>query len=114
MTAAQTIAALAPAAPPPLPVATPAQLAKIQGTARSFEGQLISMMLQPMFEGLSTSGPFSGGSAEGTYRSFMVDAIGKQMAKGSGIGVAAPVMREMLKMQGLQEAPAQPAAKAPS
>ena len=112
MTVAQTMAAATPAAPPPLPAATPAQLAKIQGTAKAFEGQLISMMLQPMFEGLSTSGPFSGGSAEATYRSFMVDAIGKQMAKGGGIGVAAPVMREMLKMQGLQEAPA--AGKAPA
>jgi flagellar protein FlgJ len=59
------------------------------------------MMLQPMFEGLSTEGPFSGGEAEGTYRSFMAEAIGKQVAKAGGIGVAAPVAREMLRMQGL-------------
>jgi Rod binding domain-containing protein len=85
----------------PLPPATPQQRARIEHTAKQFEGQLISMMLQPMFEGLSSSGPFGGGQAESTYRSFMVDAFGQQMAKAGGIGVAAPVMREMLKMQGL-------------
>ena len=85
----------------PLQPATPQQRARIEHTAKDFEGQLISMMLQPMFEGLSTSGPFGGGEAESTYRSFMVDAFGKQMAKAGGIGIAAPVVREMLKMQGL-------------
>jgi Rod binding domain-containing protein len=88
-------------APLPLPQATPQQRAKIEGAAKDFEAQLIGMMLQPMFEGLSTSGPFSGGMAEGTYRSFMLDAFGKQMAKAGGIGVAGPVMHEMLRMQGL-------------
>ncbi len=91
-----------PPAPSALPLATPAQRARIGETAKAFEAQLVSMMLQPMFEGISTSGPFGGGEAESTYRSFMLDAFGKQMAKGGGIGVAAPVMREMLKLQGLR------------
>jgi len=88
--------------PAPLPQATPQQRTKIKGTAEAFEGQLIALMLQPMFAGISTGGPFGGGQAEGTYRSFMLDAFGKQMAKSGGIGLAGPVMREMLKMQGLQ------------
>ncbi len=58
--------------------------------------------MQPMFEGLSSDGPFGGGQAESTYRSFMLDAVAKQTAKAGGIGVAAPVMREMLRLQGLQ------------
>jgi|WetSurMetagenome_2_1015567.scaffolds.fasta_scaffold201377_2 peptidoglycan hydrolase FlgJ len=87
--------------PAPLPAATSEQRAKIDGAAHDFEAQLIGLMLQPMFDGLSTEGPFSGGSAEGTYRSFMADAIGKQVAKAGGIGVAGPVAREMLRMQGL-------------
>ncbi len=88
-------------APPTLPAATPAQRAKIDVSAKAFESQLIGLMLQPMFEGLKTDGPFGGGQAEGTYRSFMLDAIGKQMEKTGGIGIAAPVAREMLKLQGL-------------
>jgi Rod binding domain-containing protein len=94
-------AAAQTAASSPLTPATPEQRARIERTAKEFEGQLISMMLQPMFNGLSSSGPFGGGEAETTYRSFMLDAFGKQMAKAGGIGVAGPVMREMLRMQGL-------------
>lgn len=85
-----------------LPLATPDQRSRIKATAEAFEGQLVAIMLQPMFEGLGNGGPFGGGSAEGTWRSFMLDAMGKQVAKGGGIGLAAPVMAEMLKMQGLQ------------
>ena len=96
-----TLAAAASAPPAPLPAATPEQRAKIDTTAHAFEAQLIGQMLQPMFEGLSSEGPFSGGESEGTFRSFMVDAIGKQVAKAGGIGIAAPVAREMLRMQGL-------------
>jgi Rod binding domain-containing protein len=95
-------AATPSATPSPAPLATPEQRARIAQTAKAFEAQLVSLMLQPMFEGVSTSGPFGGGEAESTYRSFMLDAFGKQMAKAGGIGVAGPVMREMLKMQGLR------------
>lgn len=94
-------AAASAQAPAPLPQATPEQRAKIEGTAKQFEAQLIGLLLQPMFEGLSTDGPFGGGEAEGTYRSFMVDAIGKQVAKVGGLGISGPVAREMLRMQGL-------------
>jgi Rod binding domain-containing protein len=92
----------APQGPPPAPIATPEQRAKIAASAKAFEAQLVSLMLQPMFEGISTDGPFGGGQAEGTYRSFMLDAFGKQVSKAGGIGIAAPVMREMLRMQGLR------------
>jgi len=90
-----------------LPVATPEQMAKIRQTAKSFEAELITQMLGPMFEGVKTDGPFGGGSAEGTYRTFMMDAFGKQMSKAGGIGVASSVEREMLKLQGLSEGPTQ-------
>ena len=89
------------AAPKLLPQATAEQRSRIDATAKKFEAQMISSMLQPMFEGLKTDGPFGGGEGEQTYRSFMVDAIGQQIAKSGGIGIAAPIAREMLKMQGL-------------
>ena len=68
-------------------------------TADDFEASFLSQMLKPMFEGLSTDGPFGGGEAEGTWRSFMIDAIAKTTAKAGGIGLADTVMSEMLKMQ---------------
>jgi Rod binding domain-containing protein len=103
MTIAPTAAAVAPAKA--LPVATPAQMAKIHDTAKSFEAELITQMLQPMFNGLSTDGPFGGGPSESTYRTFMMDAFGKQMSRAGGIGVSSSIEREMLKMQGLSEGP---------
>jgi peptidoglycan hydrolase FlgJ len=70
-------------------------------TAEKFEGQFLSFMLQQMFEGVKTDGPFGGGHGEEMFRSLMTDAMGKQMAKQGGIGLADTVQREMLKMQGL-------------
>ena len=97
--AAQAGASAKPAGPP---LATPAQRAKVQASAQAFEAQLLSLMMKPMFEGLNTSGPFGGGMGEETFRGFLLDAIGKQVAKAGGVGLAAPVAREMLRMQGLQ------------
>jgi len=73
----------------------------IAQSAKDFEGSFLSMMLKPMFEGLSTEAPFGGGDAEGMWRSFLTDAIAKQTVKAGGIGLADTVQREMLKMQGL-------------
>jgi Rod binding domain-containing protein len=90
------------AATPEPPLATPQQRTRISATAETFEAQMISLMLKPMFDTVSTDGPFGGGQAEGTYRSFLVDAVGKQIARAGGIGLAQPVMREMLRLQGLR------------
>jgi flagellar protein FlgJ len=87
---------------PQLPTATPEQRRKINEAAQAFEGQLVSQMMQPMFEGLSSTPPFGGGAGESTFRSFLVEAIGKQTAKAGGIGLSKTVAAEMLKMQGLQ------------
>ncbi len=85
-----------------LPVATPAQRRKISDAAQAFEAQMLSSLIQPMFKGTVASAPFGGGDAEEAYSSFMTDAIAKQTVKAGGIGLAPVVMREMLKMQGLQ------------
>jgi flagellar protein FlgJ len=78
---------------------TPAQTARIRKTAEDFEASFLSQMLKPMFEGLSTDGEFNGGEAEGTWRSFMIDAMAKQAVKAGGIGLADTVMAQMIKMQ---------------
>lgn len=77
---------------------TPAAIRKV---AEDFEASFLQAMLQPMFNALSTDGPTGGGQGEAAYKSFMVDAMTKQMAKSGGIGLADAVMRQMLQMQGL-------------
>jgi|SRR5579875_901909 len=87
--------------PHALPAATPAQRARIEKTAQSFEASFISSMLAPMFDGTEPDAPFAGGAGEGAFRSFMVDAMAKSIARRGGVGLARPVAQEMLKLQGL-------------
>ena len=75
--------------------------ARAKDTAEKFEGQFLSFMFQQMFEGVKTDGPFGGGHGEEMFRSLMTEAMGKQMAKKGGVGLADTIQREMLKMQGL-------------
>ncbi|WP_174299971.1 rod-binding protein [Caulobacter sp. S45] len=81
--------------------ATPAQRARVEKTAQSFEASFLSSMFGQMFEGTDVSEPFGGGAGESAFRSFMTDAMGKSMASHGGIGLAKSVTAEMLKMQGL-------------
>ena len=85
------------------PRATTADLARnrAKDAAQKFEAQVLSVMLQQMFAGLSTDGPFGGGEGEQMFRSVMTEAMGKEMAKTGGIGIADTVQREILKLQGL-------------
>lgn len=81
-----------------------AELAKrgqIKATAEKFEQSFLSVMLQQMFDGVETSAPFGGGQGEAMFKSFMTDAMAKEITKHGGIGVADVVSREMLKLQGL-------------
>ena len=78
-----------------------AKRAQIRDTAERFEATFLSSMLQQMFDGVEPAAPFGGGPGEAMFKSFLTDAMAKQMAKGGGIGIAAQVQREMLKMQGL-------------
>ncbi|QUD89140.1 rod-binding protein [Phenylobacterium montanum] len=80
-----------------------ARRAAIKKTATDFEASFLSTMMSQMFDGVQTSAPFGGGEGEQAYKSFMVEAYAKQMAARGGVGVAAAVQREMLKMQGLSQ-----------
>jgi Rod binding domain-containing protein len=86
-------------------VISAAELAKrgqIKQTSEKFEASFLSIMLQQMFEGTETSTPFGGGQGEQMFKSFMTEAIANKMVKSGGVGIAATVQREMLRMQGLQ------------
>jgi flagellar protein FlgJ len=81
-----------------------AELAKrgqIKQTAQKFEASFLSVMLQQMFEGTETAAPFGGGPGEAMFKSFLSEAMANKIAARGGVGLAASVQREMLKMQGL-------------
>ena len=91
-------------AAPSLAASGAGELAKrgqIAETARKFEASFLSIMLQQMFEGVDTAAPFGGGPGEAMFKSFMSEAMAGKMTKAGGVGIAASVQREMLKMQGL-------------
>jgi hypothetical protein len=80
---------------------TPAQQAtaraKISETSKKFEASFLSSMLQSVFKDVDMGGG-EGGEA---FKSIMMDAVGKQIAEGHGVGLAKSVQAEMLKLQGL-------------
>ena len=86
------------------PQASTASLAhsKAKDAGQKFEAQFLSTMFQHMFQGLDANGPFGGGAGEEMFRSVMTEALGKQVVKAGGIGLADTVQREILKLQGLQ------------
>jgi peptidoglycan hydrolase FlgJ len=75
---------------------------KARDAADKFEGQFLSLMMQQMFQGVSTDGPFGGGFGEEMFRSLMTDAMAKNMTRAGGIGLSDTIQREILKMQGLK------------
>lgn len=88
----------------PAPLASPAEMVqrrRIAETAQNFETSFLSVMIGQMFTGLDTDGAFSGGPGEAAFRSFLTDAVARQITKAGGIGLSAPVQAEMLKLQGL-------------
>jgi Rod binding domain-containing protein len=75
---------------------------KISKTAKDFEASFISIMLGQMFDGVGES-DMSGGMGGTMFKSFLLDAFSKQMAKANGgLGISDAVQREMLKLQGLE------------
>ena len=78
-----------------------AKRAAIKKSAQDFEASFLTNTLGSMFEGVTVSEPFGGGEGEQQFRSFLNEAMAKQIVKKGGIGVAASVQKEMLKMQGL-------------
>lgn len=95
------------------PRAATRDAAAIDRTAKAFEASFLTTMFNSMFDGLSTAPPFGGGEGEQAFRSFLSEAMAKQVVKHGGVGVAHSVRREMLKTQGLQD-PAAPATSAPT
>ena len=85
--------------------------ARIRKAAEEFEAMALGQMLAPMFETVDTSrGPFGGGEGESAWKPMMVTELAKALCRAGGIGLAQPVMQQMLRMQ---EAKQQAAAQQP-
>ncbi len=79
------------------PAHGPADLAR---AAQAFEATALNELLAPMFETVDTAhGAFGGGDAEATWRPMLVDAMAKQIAAHGGLGLAGPILRQMIQMQ---------------
>ncbi|HZZ67324.1 MAG TPA: rod-binding protein [Phenylobacterium sp.] len=95
----------ASASAPATGVSEAAKRAQIHQTAQKFEASFLSVMLSQMFddkdadEGADPA--FTGGSGAKMFQSFLAESIANKMVAKGGIGLAASVQREMLKMQGL-------------
>lgn len=76
---------------------------KIRETAQKFEASFLSVMMQSMTAGMKTPEIGGGGTGEEMFKSLLAEEMAKQVSKAGGIGVAAAVQKEMLKMQGLKE-----------
>ena len=76
--------------------------AQAEEIAQQFERMFITEMLQPMFSGVETNGPFGGGQGEEVFRPMLLDQYADAVAKGGGIGIADAVMKEILRLQGLE------------
>ncbi|MCC6719736.1 MAG: rod-binding protein [Acetobacteraceae bacterium] len=100
---------LPPGKPTQAQLADPAT-ARIWQSAQDFEAMVLGQLVAPMFATVETSkGPFGGGAAEETWRPMLAQEVGKHIARGGGLGLAAPVFRQMLHAQELANAARTPA-----
>lgn len=70
--------------------------------AEDFERMFLAEMLQPMFAGIETDGPFGGGNAEDVFRPMLLDKYAEKVSDAGGVGIADAVMKEILRLQGLE------------
>ena len=72
---------------------------KLRAAAQELEAVFLSQMMETMFQGIRTDGPFGGGHGEAVYRSLLIQEYGKVVAKRGGIGLADAVTRQMIGAQ---------------
>ena len=78
----------------------PEQVQKVQRAAQEFEAMALNQLLAPIFETVDGSkGPFGGGPGEAAWKPMMVTELAKAMARQGGLGLAGPIMQQMLRMQ---------------
>lgn len=86
--------------------AVPSVHAKTRAQAREaseeFEAMFVQQMVEQMWSGVETDGPFGGGNGEKIFRSLLNEEYSSKIVAGGGIGIADAVYREILKMQEIE------------
>lgn len=72
---------------------------KARKAAEEFEAFFLTQIFEVMTSSIQPDKTFGGGQAETTWRSFLNDQYGRQMAKGRGLGIADMVYDQILKLQ---------------
>ncbi len=70
--------------------------------AEDLEAVFLTSLLENMFAGIKTDGPFGGGHGESVYRSMLNEQYAKTISRNGGVGIADNVYREILKLQEAQ------------
>ena len=84
---------------PALPAANVSPVAaKARAKAQDFEAVFLNSMFSQMFTNVN-EGPFSGGQAANTWRSFLTEEYSKSFAKAGGIGIADSVYQQLIAVQ---------------
>ena len=77
---------------------------RMRQAAQDFEAQALSQLLAPAFATVQPGrGLFGGGAAEGQWQPMLLDAMAKRIARAGGLGLARPVLTEMLRIQASRE-----------
>lgn len=72
---------------------------EIRSVANEFEQFFLAQMLDHMFSGIATDGPFGGGNGESIFRSLLNTEYAKIISQSGGIGMADAVQKEILRLQ---------------
>ena len=67
--------------------------------ADDFEAVFLNTIMESMWVGIETDGPFGGGHGEKVYRSMLNEEYSKAITQSGGIGIADQLYREILMLQ---------------
>ena len=95
----QTISLLGASRPAQAKDAGAIENARARAASEQFESVFLLQMLNSMYAGMSTEGPFGGGQTEAMFRSMLNEEIANEISKSGGIGIGASVYRELLQLQ---------------
>ncbi len=69
--------------------------------AKEFESFFLGQMVQGMFAGLQSDGPFGGGAGEKAFSGLLHEEYAKVFAQNGGIGLSDQLKTEILRLQGI-------------
>jgi flagellar protein FlgJ len=83
-----------------IPLLAAAGVTTVAKVAEAFAANTLGQLFQLMFESVdATGGAFGGGVGEATWRPMLTDAIAQKAAAHGGLGLAQPVMQQLLQAQ---------------